>query len=277
MRLYISCDMEGTAGICSWMQVDPSDVHEYPLYRRYMTREVRAAIEGARAFAPAEVLVNDSHWDMRNLLWDELPEDVRVISGSLKPHSMMEGANAPFDAAFFTGYHAKIGDVNGALAHTYNNNVLYNVTINGVRCSEAILNAALLGANGIPLVLITGDRTIVEETTAAMPWVTGVIVKDAVGYYSANSMTPTAACDAIRSGAGEAMRRISSARVFTFAAPIELLIETAGVEHADFIELLPAFERIGGRTVRHVAPDYRSAFRAFLVATRLGAAAGATA
>ena len=48
MNLYISCDMEGTAGVCSWKQCDPSDAHEYPVFRRYMTREVRAAIEGAR-------------------------------------------------------------------------------------------------------------------------------------------------------------------------------------------------------------------------------------
>ncbi len=277
MRLYVSCDMEGTAGVCSWMQVDPSDTHEYPAYRRYMTREVRAAIEGARAVAPAEVVINDSHWSMRNLLWDELPHDVRVISGSPKPHSMMEGAQARFDGAFFTGYHAKIGDANGTLAHTYSNSVLYNVSINGVRCSEALLNAAMLGSQGTPLLMITGDRTIVEETTAAMPWVTGVIVKDAVGYYSANSMTPSSACEAIRAGAGAAIRGMAAARPFTFAPPSELLIETAGVEHADFIELLPTFERVGGRAVRHIAADYPSAFRAFLVATRLAGAATAIA
>ena len=265
--------MEGTAGICSWMQVDPSNTHEYPLYRRYMTREVRAAIDGARALAPVEVLINDSHWDMHNLLWDELPGDVRVISGSPKPHSMVQGATPPFDAAFFTGYHAKIGDANGTLAHTYSPGVLYNVTINGMRCSEALLNAAFLGSQGIPLVLITGDRAIVEETIAALPWVTGVIVKDAIGYYSTNSLTPAAACEAIQSGAKHALSQLGQARPFTFAPPIELIVETVGVEHADFIELLPGFERIGGRALRFIAPEYPLAFRAFLVATRLGATA----
>ena len=59
MNLYISCDMEGTAGVCSWKQCDPSDAHEYPVFRRYMTREVRAAIEGAREAGVRRVLVND--------------------------------------------------------------------------------------------------------------------------------------------------------------------------------------------------------------------------
>lgn len=272
MRLYISADMEGTAGVCSWAQVNPSNPHEYPVYRRYMTREVAAAVAGARASQPCDVVVNDSHWDMRNLLWDELPADVRVISGH-KPLSMAEGAQERFDAAFFTGYHSAIGAANSVLAHTYSNEVFYNVYVNGKACTEALLNAALLGVYGTPVVMVTGDRAIIEATLADLPWATGVIVKESIGYYAANSLTPDAACDAIRSGAREALAGISKAKPFTFEPPIELVIETVGVEHADFIELLPRFERTGGRSVRFVSDDYASAFAAFLVAMRLGGAA----
>ncbi len=169
MNLYISCDMEGTAGVCSWKQCDPSDTHEYPIFRRYMTREVRAAIEGAREAGARRVLVNDSHWAMRNLLFDELPDDdeLRVISGAPKPWSMAAGIDSGVDAAFFTGYHAKAGDA-ATLAHTYSE-AIYSVSVNGTLCSEALLNAALAGSFGVPVVLITGDRTIVEETTKALP------------------------------------------------------------------------------------------------------------
>src|SRR5579863_890892 len=181
--------MEGTAGVCSWRQVDPSDTREYPTFRRYMTREVRAAIEGAREAGALGVLVNDSHWSMRNLVLDELPEDddLRIISGAPKPWSMAASIDANFDAAFFTGYHAKAGDA-ATLAHTYSDDV-YSVSVNGTRCSEALLNAALAGTFGVPVVLITGDSTVVDETTKALPWVVGVSVKDAVGYTSVNSMT----------------------------------------------------------------------------------------
>ena len=163
MRIYISADMEGTAGVVSWAQVDPSNAHEYPVYRRYMTREVAAAIEGARVSGGREFLVNDSHWDMRNLLWDELPEDVRMISGARKPLSMAQGAEQRFDAAFFTGYHAKIGEANAVLSHTYSDATLYDVRVNGTPCTEALLNAALLGLYGTPVVLVTGDRTTIES------------------------------------------------------------------------------------------------------------------
>ena len=272
MKLYISADMEGTAAVCAWSQVDPSDVHEYPIYRRYMSREVAAAIEGARSAEACDVVVNDSHWDMRNVLWDELPADVRAISGSRKPLSMTQGAHDRFDAAFFTGYHGKAGDRNAALAHTYSGS-FYNVRVNGRACSEALLNAALLGAYGTPLLLISGDSTIVDAVREELPWVTGVAVKEAIGYFSASTMTPAAACDAIRDGAREAMARRKEAKLFTFSPPIDLRIETSGVEQADFIDLLPRFERLDGRTVRFVSDDFETAFRAFVVAMRIASAA----
>ncbi|HXB82627.1 MAG TPA: M55 family metallopeptidase [Candidatus Acidoferrum sp.] len=277
MNLYISCDMEGTAGLCSWKQCDPGDLHEYPIFRSHMTREVRAAIDGAREGGARRIVVNDSHWSMRNLLLDELPadDDVRVISGAPKPRSMMQGLDAASDAVFFTGYHAKAGDA-ATLAHTYSDDV-YRVTVNGTQCSEALLNAALAGSYGVPVVLITGDRTIVEESVTAMPWVVGVVVKDAIGFSAVNSLTPQAARDAIRAGAREAMGRIARAKPFVFDAPFELTIETANVEQADFIELMPGFARIGGRSVQFTSGDYPELLAAFLAATRIAAAANTVA
>jgi len=274
VKIYISCDMEGTAGVCAWQQCDPSDDSEYPIYRRYMTREVRAAIEGARAGGVRDVLVNDSHWDMRNLLWDELPGDdrLRVISGTRKPWSMGQGLDGGFAAAFFTGYHARAGEI-ATLSHTFSPETVYDVRVNGTQCGEALLMAALAGSYGVPLVLVTGDRQTVDEVVAAMPWCVGVAVKDAVGFSAVNSLTPLAAQDAIRSAAREAVARIPQAQPFIFAAPFELSIETVHVEQADFIELMPGFTRAGGRTVRFTAQTYPEMMRAFVAATRIGSAA----
>lgn len=277
MRLYISCDMEGTAGICSWMQCDPSNRHEYPIYRRYMSQEVRAAVDGARTAGAADIVINDSHWDMRNLLWDELPADVRVISGGRKPFSMAEGLGAGFDGAFFTGYHARVGEANSVLAHTYTADSLYNVRINGVLCSEALLNAAMAGMYGIPLLLVSGDRVVVEHVKEHMPWVEGVIVKESIGHYAADSITPRAAQAALREGAARAIRNANAAKPFTFNGPITMEIDTTRVEQADFIELMPGFRRIDGRTLRFEHDDYHQIFRAFVCAFRLGGAASVVA
>lgn len=274
MKLYVSADMEGTAGVCSWKQCDPSDAHEYPVYRRLMTQEVRAAIDGAREGGVGSILVNDSHWDMRNLLFDELPGDdeLRVISGTRKPLSMGQGLDASFDAAFFTGYHAGAGEA-ATLSHTFSPETIYRVSINGTPCSEALLYAAFAGSFGVPVVLVTGDDTTVRETLAALPWATGVAVKTAIGYTAVDSLTPQAAQAQIRAAAREAIGRIPRAKPFSFEAPYELTIEAVNVENADYMELLPEFERTGGRSVRFVSNDYRTALKAFIVATRIGGAA----
>jgi D-amino peptidase len=226
-----------------------------------MSQEVRAAIEGARSAGVTDVAINDSHWDMRNLLWEELPADVRVISGSRKPFSMAEGLGREFDGAFFTGYHAKIGDENGVLAHTYSGDTLYNVRIN----------------YGIPLLLVSGDRVVVEHVKEYMPWVTGVVVKEGIGHYSTNSVTPKAAQQLLREGAAAAIRNASAAKPFTFEPPISMEIDFARVEQADFVELMPGFARIGGRTVRFNHDNYEMIFRAFVAAFRLAGAASAIA
>jgi D-amino peptidase len=277
MRLYVSADMEGTAGVCSWKQCDPGDAREYPIYRRFMTREVRAAIDGAREAGAREIMVNDSHWDMRNLLFDELPgEDwLRVVTGTRKPLSMGEGLDGSFDAAFFTGYHAGAGEA-ATLSHTFSGDV-YRVSINGTPCSEALLYAAYAGSFGVPVVLVTGDDAIVREALATLPWAVGVAVKRAIGYTAVDSLSPQAACDEIRAGAREAMGRIATAKPFAFDPPFEMIVETASVEHADYIELLPQFERAGGRSVRFAAGDYPTVLRAFVVATRIASAANAVA
>ncbi len=265
--------MEGTAAVRAWPQVDPSNVHEYPTYRRYMTREVRAAIEGARAAGAREFLVNDSHWAMRNLLWDELPPDVRLITGGRKPLSMAQGAEQRYDAAFFTGYHARAGEADATLSHTYSSDTLYDVRVNGTPCTEALLNAGVLGLYGTPVVLVTGDRATVESVRHALPWVTGVVVKNSIGYYSVNSLAPAAACEAIREGAREALATLKHAKPFVFEPPIELIVETAKTEQADLMELLPGIERVGGRAVRFRHDDYLTCFRMFLATMRIGAAA----
>ena len=273
MRLYVSCDMEGTAGVCSWLQCDPSNTHEYPIYRRYMSQEIRAAIDGASKAGANDIVINDSHWNMRNVLWDEMPSGARVISGGRKPLSMTEGLGTAFDGAFFTGYHARVGDENGVLAHTYTAETLYNVRVNGTACSEALLNAAMAGYYRIPVLLVTGDRVTIEHVREHMPWITGVIVKEGIGHYATDSMTPEAAQAAIRAAAEQAVRDASKARPFTFEPPLTLEIDTTHVEQADFIELMPGYRRTAGRTVRFDAPDYPTLFRAFVAAFRLGGAA----
>ena len=274
MKLYISSDMEGVAGVCAWEQVDARTPHpDFAIYRRYYTQEVTSAIEGARAAGATEALVNDSHGPMRNLLLDELPSDVRVIFGNRKPFSMVQDADRGFDGAFFIGYHGAAGDADAVLCHTYTPSVIYEVRINDVRCSEATLNAGLLGYYGVPLLLVTGDRTTVDGVRAQMPWVRGVVVKESIGNFAANSMTPAAARRAIQRGAEEAVRAAGGAKPYRFEPPITLDVQLVTAAQAHLVATIPGFERAGSRSVRFVHDEYPVVFKAFVATWRLGAQA----
>jgi D-amino peptidase len=273
MKLYISSDMEGVAGVCAWEQVDARTPHpEYSLYRRYYTQEVASAIAGARAGGAGEVLVNDSHGPMRNLLFDELPNDVRVIFGNRKPFSMVQDAEG-FDGAFFVGYHGGIGDASAVLCHTYTPSVIYEVRVNGVRCSEATINAGLLGYYGVPLLLVSGDRTTVEGVQAQMPWVRGAILKESIGAFAADSMVPEAARRVIRREAEAAISNAGDAKPYVFEPPVALEVDLAKAEQADLVEMIPGFERTGGRSVRFEHAEFPVIFKAFVATWRLGAQA----
>jgi D-amino peptidase len=264
--------MEGVAGVCAWQQVDARTPHpEYEIYRRYYTQEVASAIEGARAAGMGDVLVNDSHGPMRNLLLDELPSDVRVIFGDRKPFSMVQNADGGFDGAFFIGYHGAAGDADAVLCHTYTPSVIDEVRVNGMRCSEATLNAGLLGYFGVPVLLATGDRTTVEGIQRQMPWVRGVIVKESIGSFAANSMVPSAAQRAIRREAKAAVQEAAGAKVFRFDAPITLDVQLVRAAQAQLVAGIPSFERTGPRSVRFVHDSYPVVFKAFVATWRLGA------
>jgi D-amino peptidase len=270
LKLYISSDMEGVAGVCAWQQVDARTPHaEYATYRRYYTQEVRSAIDGARAAGTGDILVNDSHGPMRNLLFDELPNDIRVIFGNRKPFSMVQDADATYSGAFFIGYHGAIGDANAVLCHTYTPSIIYEVYVNGVRCSEATLNAALLGYHRVPLLLVTGDRTTVEGIQAQMPWVRGVIIKESLSMFSANSIVPAAAQRKIRVEAERAIAEAASAKPYIFEPPITLEVQLATVEQADLVATIPSFERTGSRRIRFTHNDYPTIFKAFVATWRL--------
>lgn len=269
--------MEGTAGVSIWRQCDFTNTTEYPIFRRYMSQEVAAVIEGARSSGGSEFIVNDSHGSMVNLLWDELPADVRVISGSRKPKSMTEGLAAGFAGAIFTGYHAKAGDIDGVLAHTYNGSTIFDVTINGISCSEALVNAAMAGCYGVPVIMASGDQVLIDELRRQLPWVTGVAVKRGIGKLSTDSLSPQAAQQALREAAATAVRNASRAKPFTFESPITMDVTTTQVEQADFIAGVPGIERVNGRTVRYCHDSYFAIFQMLVTAYRLAAAAAAVA
>ena len=170
MRVYISVDMEGISGVVHEDQTDPIEARhagEYNRFRRLMTDEANAAITGALDAGATSVLVNDSHWLMRNLLAEELHPAAQLLSGGPKLLSMVEGIDTGFDAAMFIGYHARAGTARAIIDHTYTSRV-YEVRINGQPVGELALNAAIAGLHGVPVALVSGDQAIASEARSLL-------------------------------------------------------------------------------------------------------------
>ncbi|MBV9262765.1 MAG: M55 family metallopeptidase, partial [Candidatus Eremiobacteraeota bacterium] len=148
--------------------------------------------------------------------------------------------------------------------------VIYEVRLNGMRCSEATLNAALLGYYGVPLLMVTGDRTTVEGVRGQMPWAHGAIVKESIGNFAANTMLPAGACELIHAAAGDAVRDASRAQLFRVEPPVTLEVDLVTAAQAHLVATIRGFERIGSRTVRFVHDDYAVVFKSFVATWRLG-------
>jgi len=264
MRVYISVDMEGVAGIVHEHQTDPIDPRCATAYGRscrLMTGEANAAIEGALAAGATAVCVNDSHWLMRNLIAEELHEKAELISGGPKALSMVEGIDAGFDAAMLIGYHGRAGTRAAVIDHTYTDRV-HEVRVNGRPMGELGLNAGIAGAFGVPVVLVSGDAAVGAEARDLLgDAVETVVVKEGLSRYAARSVSPAEARRRIADGASRALGRAHEP--FTFETPVTIEVEFALTVHADMAELVPGSVRSNGRTVRYRHADYREAFRAW--------------
>src|SRR5215469_506505 len=272
MKLYISADMEGIAGITSVEQTNPVGQPEYARSCELMTGEVNAACEAALASGVKEILVNDSHWNMRNIIHEQLPPSVRLIRGSPKPLSMNQGIDPSFKAAVYVGYHAAGGTSDAVLDHTYTGETVYEVHINGHACSEARINAAVAGAFGVPVIFLSGDQSACADARSFLPWAETVEVKRAIGRYAADSLSPAEARKAIAAGLKRALAEADKrgAKPYAFESPVTLDIRFTSTVKADMAALLPGSERIGGRFIRFAHDDFLTVFRSFRALMTLG-------
>jgi len=272
VRVYISVDMEGIAGVVHESQTDPTDpahAAEYGRFRRLMTAEANAAIEGALAAGASKIVVNDSHWFMRNLLAEELHQAAELLSGDPKPRSMVEGIEAGFDAALFIGYHARAGTRHAILDHTYADRI-HEVRLNGRPVGELGINAALAGVAGVPVALVSGDAALAAEARQLLgDGVATVVVKEAVSRHAARSVAPAVACGMIRDGVTAALKQKHVP--FLLPAPITIEVDFALTIHADMAELCPGATRTEGRTVAFTHQDYREVFRGWRAMLNLSA------
>ena len=257
MKVYISADLEGVSGVVAGLQTD-DDQKEFERARHLMTGEVNAAITGAFGGGASEVLVNDAHGSMRNILIEDLDVRAELVTGSPKPYSMLEGIDESFDVALFVGYHAQAGSQFGTLNHTYSGRV-FQISLNDQVMGETGLNGAVAGAFGVPVGLVTGDEAVVAEAQRLFAPTATVAVKTAVARSAARCLPPSVARQRIEAAATEAVR--SPGKPFVVPPPIVAKVTFMRTDQADMAEMIPGVERLDGRTVSYQHDDVRGLFR----------------
>lgn len=257
MRVYISVDMEGVSGVVAWAATERGK-DDYERMRRLMTQEANAAVEGALQAGATEVLVNDSHDDMRNLVLEDLHPDAKLITGDHKPMSMMEGIGPDFDAVFLIGYHSRAGS-SGVLNHTYAGR-LGSYSVNGKVMGETGMNALVAGYFGVPVVLVSGDAAVTAEARDLLGNVETVAVKEARSQFSAACLHPSKARALIKEAAVRALAHLKQYSPLKPESPstVRLVFQASGF--ADSASIMPGAVRVDPVTLEFTAPDYLTAY-----------------
>ncbi|MGC5341612.1 M55 family metallopeptidase [Streptomyces sp. DT24] len=267
MKILISADMEGATGV-TW----PADVlpgtPEWERCRAMFTSDVNAAVLGFYDGGADDVIINEAHWSMRNLLLERLDDRARMLTGRHKSLSMVEGVqHGDVDGIAFVGYHTGAG-TKGVLAHTYLANSITGVWLNGVRAGEGLLNARVAAEYGVPVVLVTGDDLTCEDAEGYAPAARKVAVKDHVSRYAAVCRTPARTAADIRAAAEEAAGlAVRHARVDGGPFTVELEFDAEHLSAAATV--VPGVAPSGERRVAYTSATMYEGIRTFKAVTTI--------
>jgi len=269
MRIMVSADMEGATGV-TWTDDVVPGTEQWQRFRRMFTGDVNATIAGLYAGGATDVLVNEAHSSQRNLLLEDLDERARMLTGRHKPLSMMQGIDGGLDGVVFLGYHAGAGG-DGVLSHTYLENQITGVWLDGVAASEGRLNAALAAEYGVPVLMVTGDDKACEDAWDYAPKSARVSVKQCVSRYAAICLPPARTAVLLSEAAESVMA--DAIRHETVREPHRIEVEFDASHLAQAAAVIPTVEQIGVRLVGFDAVDMTEAMKAFKVVTAIAAGA----
>ena len=257
-RYFISVDMEGIGGIGTSAMTTATG-KDYATGRKLMTDEVNAVVAAILQRGPAEIVVNDSHGDMQNLLHTELDPRVTYTQGAIKPLGMVEGLDSTFSAAIFIGYHSRAGTPNGFLAHTGTGSVK-GLWLNDTEVGEGELNAAYAGSVGVPVIMASGDSAFVEQFTRTVR-VEAVATKHAVTPQAARLIHPQVVRERLTAAAGRALSNRAAAKPWVIGKPVRVRLRLSDVTVTQILQAIPGVKQIDGFTVEFTAPTMGDAYR----------------
>ncbi|GGB62359.1 aminopeptidase [Virgibacillus dakarensis] len=267
MKLYMSVDMEGITGLPDYTYVD-SAKHNYERARKIMTEETNYVVDAAFKFGCDTVLVNDSHSKMNNILIDQLHPEALLITGDVKPFSMVQGLDNTYGGAIFLGYHARAGQF-GVMAHAMIHAVR-SFYINDIPIGELGFNAYVAGYYGVPVLMVAGDDQAAKEAEELIPNVTTAVVKETISRSAVKSLTPKKSGELLTEKTEVALKNRHHVKPLIPPENPVLRIEFNNYGQAEWANLMPGTEPVPNSSiVTYQAKDILEAYQAMLVMTEL--------
>ncbi len=262
MKIYLSADMEGTAGIADWNET-MADHPQYAYFREQMSREVAAACEGALAAGATEILVKDAHDTARNIIPTLLPEQAKLFRGwDDTPEMMMAGIDSSYDGVLFTGYHAAAYTAFNPLSHTMSLKV-QSLTCNGRLVSEFDINAMIAAHYRVPVIFLSGDKGLCEAAKEVMPQLDTIATNEGRGS-AAITLQPAFAAKQIRHTVEQALRKPRENKLYPLPPYFEVEVRFKEHTPAGRAAQYPGVIRTDAKTVRLESENIMDIVRAFL-------------
>lgn len=260
MKIFISADMEGISGVATNQQLKTPS--EYQRFRKLMTADVNAAIEGAISGGAKEIVVADGHGNMSNILIEELDPRARLVSGNNRVMCQLEGLDESFDGIMFVGHHGREGGSETAvISHTLAGICVNEMKINGEIVGETEMNAYVAGAFGVPPIFTSGDDAYIAEVQETLPKIEAAVTKRAVDRFAAELLHPEAAQQAIREKAELAVSNATGHQPLTLKGPVTFDIQFNGSQQAMMTTTIPSVEMTGPKSIRFTCEDIVTAYK----------------
>ncbi|OIJ12944.1 peptidase M55 [Anaerobacillus arseniciselenatis] len=260
MKIFISADIEGVTGVATNQQLKVNS--EYQRFRKLMTQDVNAAVEGAFNGGATEVVVADGHGNMSNIFIEDLDPRARLIQGSNRVMCQLQGLDESFDAIMFVGHHGReSGSEKTLISHTLAGICVNEMKINGKIVGETEMNAMVAGDFNVPTIFISGDDAYVEEVRETLPEVEAAVVKKGVDRFSAELLHPKVAQQLIRGKAEAAVKNIGNASSLKIAGPITIEIEFKGTSQALMTTTIPSVTQIAPKRITFTCEDMVTAYK----------------
>ena len=268
MKLYISVDMEGLAGITNWKD----EAEDRERFRNAMNEQVEWVLEGISKSKHnkeiTHIYIADSHGGGQNLSYDRLndkDERVWLVSGSPRPQYMMPAMDDSFDMVFLVGYHAGAGEAASSMDHTYSGASVQNIYINGQLMNEGTINSAYAGiVHKVPVGLIIGDSGLERQMKGEgmMPWPEFVCTKQSLSRFSAVYKPKKLLKEETIAAVKKALDENERPQLYTLQAPYHCRMDLTNAAKCDQVQQMPGIHRTAGRTVEFESTSFTEIYDA---------------